>query len=182
MYSIERSVITNALTQESFMAKFLMIVTALLSFLNITPAHAANYSICSEAIALDEALIAPVEPIKSATVVSPEIMVVLVGGASEIGDTVVPVNKRYYNEELYDALLKDFVDYGAWIGVIEGLDGANDPALWMRVYAQTTSGCVISSVDNRVYSERANAPYVFAEAIGNWEHQHPEGILIRRNN
>lgn len=159
--------------------KRLATLLVFLTVWGITPSavNAQEYGVCKDAISEDWArLIAPVQPIVSVTEVSPEILVMLVRD-SMLADSVIPVQQAYFSE-IHFALKHYGNSEGAWIGVVEGTDGAGDPALWMRVWANTPNGCVVSQVGDRVYERRGNAPSVYWMSIRVWEDSHPESALV----
>ncbi len=156
------------------MLKFLTILASLAFF--STSASAADYGICANSIANEVgALIAPVAPVQTTSVVTDEVAVIVVKGKRDtdykLGDSVIEVLKMY-EPEFYSALKAK--PKHVWIGIIEGIDGAGKPSLWMRAWAATSDGCIKSGVGERVYHERANAPDVFWKEVYDWEQSHPE--------
>lgn len=140
---------------------------------------AGTYGVCSEAIAeAKPALVAPVQPAIGVVPVTSDILVMLVENPEPgFADSVVPIEQAYY-EGIFLALRDHGAKNGVWIGVMEGMDGREEPALWMRVWAETPGTCVVSKVGDRVFEERANAPMVFWRAIERWEAENPESALV----
>jgi hypothetical protein len=145
----------------------------------VATAHAASdYGRCAGSIIENSSLIAPVRPVVSSTKISPEIDVLLIKGPEDpnLGDSIVPITKQY--ESKVHSVFESLAATSAWIGIVEGVDGNGDPALWMHVWINTQNGCVEDSVGDRVYDRRVNAPTIFWDAIWEWEKAHPLSALV----